>query len=1182
MTEAKTEFSEITTDTMIGHISGRSGALHCTGISGAERAYLVSKIYQQHKIPLIVIVATPKGAEKFREDLEFFNPRGAPPVAVFPPYNILPFKQLAYNSETAARRIRLLYQLAEADRPPILVTSINAFVQKMAPKKIMQQYSELIMAGEETDRDLLIKKLVEGGYTRAAIVEEPGDYCVRGGILDVFTPLYKHPLRIEFFGDMVESLRFFSVSTQRKKGDYQEVVIVPAREAILKRKDLDRFIRRVKKQAAELDLSGAKVREIIERIKKEGLFQGIEGLISLLYDKLDILSDYLPENTLLVLSEPHNLASAANKEWEQANKNFITARNDGRLCVPPQDLYLKWSLAQKILNSLCPLNFHALAVSGGDRSLLADSQSFEFNVKDNTALSTRAHNYKETQELFKPLVQKIREYQESRFTVCLVCAAKSRADSLKSMLTPYSLSMRIHNGFGELGLKRAVNPEVVYICIGQVSAGFVWPLESLAVITEEEIFGVRRKRRKTVSRRVHTELITFGDMKTGDLVVHAEHGIGQYGGLTKLTLTGAAHDFLIISYRNNDKLYLPVDRISMVSKYMGVDGVAPVLDKMGGKSWERIKKRVKESVAQIANDLLKLYAKRKINKGWRFSPSDRNYSEFEHGFPYEETTDQQKAINDVLCDMEKSTPMDRLICGDVGYGKTEVALRAAFKAVNDNKQVAMLVPTTVLAEQHYATFSERFERYPVKVACLSRFRTPKEQREILAGLNNGTTDIVIGTHRLIQKDVVFNDLGLLVLDEEQRFGVTHKEKLKKFKSTVDVLALTATPIPRTLHMSLMGVRDISIISTPPEQRQAVITYISEFDDAIIASAVRKELKRKGQIFFIHNNIHSIWAIAEKLQKLTPEVRLDVAHGRLSEKELEKVMLRFIHKEIDMLVCTTIVESGLDIPNANTILINRADRFGLAQMYQLRGRVGRAEEQAYAYLFIPHESILTRDAQKRLKVLMEYSDLGSGFQIAMSDLKIRGGGSILGASQSGHIAAVGYDMFLKLMENAVAELKGEPIQEDLEPEINVFMACRLPETYIPDIDQRLTAYRRLARMKALDKISEFKSELQDRFGPLPTEASNLLMKIMLKVLAIRAGVRRLDLTEGWLLLSFSEAHQKNPLGIIELVSRENKKFKFTEDHIFKAQLAKTNQTKTNLNGLMIQAKNILQEIYQCVN
>jgi len=620
----------------------------------------------------------------------------------------------------------------------------------------------------------------------------------------------------------------------------------------------------------------------------------------------------------------------------------------------------------------------------------------------------------------------------------------------------------------------------------------------------------------------------------------------------------------------------------MVSKYMGVDGVAPVLDKMGGKSWERIKGRVKESVAKIAKDLLKLYAKRKIGKGWRFSPSDRNYSEFEHGFPYEETADQQKAISDVLSDMEKPTPMDRLICGDVGYGKTEVALRAAFKAVNDNKQMAMLVPTTVLAEQHYATFSQRFERYPVKVACLSRFRTPKEQREILANLKNGTTDIVIGTHRLIQKDVVFNDLGLLVLDEEQRFGVTHKERLKKFKSTVDVLALTATPIPRTLHMSLMGVRDISIISTPPEQRQAIITYISEFDDAIIASAIRKELKRKGQIFFIHNNIHSIWTIAQKLQKLTPEVRLDVAHGRLSEKALEKIMLRFIHKEIDMLVCTTIVESGLDIPNANTILINRADRFGLAQMYQLRGRVGRAEEQAYAYLFIPHESILTRDAQKRLKVLMEYSDLGSGFQIAMSDLKIRGGGSILGASQSGHIAAVGYDMFLKLMENAVAEFKGEPIQEDLEPEINVFMACLLPETYIPDIDQRLMTYRRLARMKALDEIAEFKSELLDRFGPLPTEASNLLMKIMLKVLAIRAGVKRLDLTEGWLLLSFSEVHQKNPLGIIELISRKNKKFKFTADHIFKAQLAKTNQTQTNLNSLMVQTKNILQEIYHCVS
>ena len=570
--------------------------------------------------------------------------------------------------------------------------------------------------------------------------------------------------------------------------------------------------------------------------------------------------------------------------------------------------------------------------------------------------------------------------------------------------------------------------------------------------------------------------------------MHTDHGIGRYGGLVKLKLNGTTNDFLLIAYRGDDKLYLPVDRMNMVQKYLGVDGVAPVLDKMGGKSWARVKARVKKSAEKMAGELLKLYAARKVSKGVAFNLFEDELREFETGFTFEETADQQKAINDVLNDMSHPVPMDRLVCGDVGYGKTEVALRASFMAVYNGKQVAVLVPTTVLAEQHFATFSERFGPFPVRVACLSRFRSAREQRDIVRDLKAGKIDVVIGTHRLLSKDVAFKDLGLLVLDEEQRFGVKHKEKLKALRRNVDVLTLTATPIPRTLHMSLMGTRDISIISTPPEYRQAIITYISEFDDAVVTEAIRKELQRKGQIFFIHNNIASIDKIAKKIKVLVPEIRLDVAHGRLSEDELEGIMLRFFSREIDMLVCTTIVESGLDIPAANTILVNRADKFGLAQMYQLRGRVGRSEDQAYAYLFIPHESLLGKDAQKRLKVLMEHSDLGAGFQIAMSDLQIRGGGTILGASQSGHIAAVGYEMFLELMEHAVAEMKGEPVQEALSPEINLQLSAFIPESYIPDIDQRLSAYRRLSRVTEVAEISDFKAELIDRYGPVPEEAS----------------------------------------------------------------------------------------------
>ena len=521
--------------------------------------------------------------------------------------------------------------------------------------------------------------------------------------------------------------------------------------------------------------------------------------------------------------------------------------------------------------------------------------------------------------------------------------------------------------------------------------------------------------------------------------------------------------------------------------------------------------------------------------------------------------------------------MDRLVCGDVGYGKTEVALRAAFVVANAGKQVAVLVPTTVLAEQHYATFLSRFKRYPLEIACLSRFRSPKEQRAIINDLKNGKIDIVIGTHRLLQKDVCFKSLGLIVLDEEQRFGVRHKEQLKKIRSTVDVLALTATPIPRTLHMSLMGIRDISLIATPPEQRHAIITYICEPDDAIIVDAIRKELQRNGQLFFVHNNIHSIDTMAAKLQRLVPEVRLDIAHGRMEEKELEEVMLRFAARKIDMLVCTTIIESGLDIPSANTILINRADRFGLAQMYQLRGRVGRAEEQAYAYLFIPSESLIGKDAQKRLKVLMEHSDLGSGFQIAMNDLKIRGGGTILGASQSGHIAAVGYDMYLKLMEDAVSELKGETVLPELDPELNVTVSAFIPEDYMPDIDQRLLSYRQLSKMTELSELSDFKAGLIDRYGALPVEVSNLLLKMMLKILCFKAGVKKMELGDHGLMLQFSETHQSDPAGIIRMTAAHKKRFHLTPDGTFFAKI-----DKKSTAGLVGETKNILKEIIQHVN
>ena len=710
-----------------------------------------------------------------------------------------------------------------------------------------------------------------------------------------------------------------------------------------------------------------------------------------------------------------------------------------------------------------------------------------------------------------------------------------------------------------------------------MSAGFVWPELALAIITEDEIFGIKHHRTRKPQPKTSGALLELEELKTGDLVVHQDHGIGCYSGLEKLDIDHISNDYIKVSYDGGDILYVPVDRLGLVQKYMGVDAILPALDRLGGKSWERIKARVKRSAEKIAGELLKLYARRKVDKGYAFGQAADLLQDFEAGFAYEETPDQLKVIDDVITDMQRPMPMDRLVCGDVGYGKTEVALRASFLATNSNKQVAVLVPTTILAEQHYDTFRQRYRRYPVNVACLSRFRSAKQQRQIIADVRDGKTDIIIGTHRLLQKDIEFNNLGLLIIDEEQRFGVRHKEILKQFRSSVDVLALTATPIPRTLHLSLTGIRDISLISTPPEYRKSIITYISEFEETLVAEAIHRELRRNGQIFFVHNNVRTIDRMARRLKRLVPEVRAAVAHGQMAESELEQIMLRFIEREIDLLVCTTIIESGLDIPSANTIIVNRADRFGLAQMYQLRGRVGRADEQAYAYLLIPPESILTRDAQKRLKVLMEHSDLGSGFQIAMNDLRIRGGGTILGASQSGHIAAVGYDMFLKLMENAVSEIKGQPVVEPLDPEININMSTLLSEEYIPDIDQRMLMYRRLARMTQFDEIESLKSELLDRFGPMPEEALNLFSKIVIKVSARKAAVARLDLKKGLLFLYFSESHLQHPDKLIDLIMTSNGRFELSPDQVLKVRLAQPAAGSHN-----DQVKNILKEIAERVN
>ncbi|MFO7751601.1 MAG: transcription-repair coupling factor [Desulfobacteraceae bacterium] len=1151
-------------------IHERNSAVSIPGTGGEKTAYTAAGLYYLSDRPFVIILPDQGEALKFADRFRFFLPEKHDEVIFFPSYNILPFKSLSYHGKTAASRVNALYRLiSPGSGNPVVITSIDTLLQKVIPKEKLSGFAEPVEAGEEIDRAGLISKLDEYGYTRTSLVEDVGEYAVRGGIIDYFTPLDDNPVRVELFGDMAESLRTFSPVSQRGIGEIRESTIIPAGEAVIEQKYIAHILGRLRQEGKRAGIDSAVVREHVEEIREKGRFAGIDSMLSIVYPELDTLFDYFPEDALFMVDSPELQREKAEEFEEQALKNFENVKSKSRLCVNPDTIYTPYDTVLEKLGGQKPVYFRTLGLSGHSEPAAVYDTGTVF--ADNTELVAELRTADRSENLLKPLADWVVKKRDSGFCVNLVTGGRGGKERIARLLGPYGLEPAEPKAQGFFTRSKAG----VFSMTGPLDSGFLDKENRLAFVTETEIFGPKRTRPRNRSKRdVKSEFIAPEELKTGDIVVHMEHGIGRYEGLTTISVDNIRQDFVLITYQDDDRLYLPVDRMEVIEKYVGVEGYTPILDKIGGKTWEKSKAKARQEVEKLAGDLLNLYAERKVQDGFSFSRPDSFFNDFESSFPYEETPDQQQAIDDVLLDMERSVPMDRLVCGDVGYGKTEVALRAAFKAVNDGKQVAVVVPTTLLAEQHLKTFTERFEGYPVTVAGLSRFKSRKEQNDILRRLESGTLDVVIGTHRLLQKDVAFHSLGLLVIDEEQRFGVKHKERIKQKRSTVDVLALTATPIPRTLHLSLTGLRDISVINTPPEDRQPIVSYICENDDTIIADAVRKELERGGQVFFVHNNIKSIFKKSEKLKELVPEARIDVAHGRLSESVLEEVMLKFIRKSIDVLVCTTIVESGLDIPSANTMIINNAERFGLSQIYQLRGRIGRGDDQAYAYLFVSDESRLTRDAAKRLAALMEHRDLGSGFQIAMKDLQIRGSGSALGASQSGHIASVGYDMFLKLLDSAIRDMKGDEVEEPLEPEINIAMSAYIPDEYVSSVEQRLTVYRRLSKVNSLSGISGMKQELIDRFGKLPREAENMLLKIMLRVLAIKSGVERLDLSFNQLTLAFSAKHISDFGRVESVLNRQGLEYTLPRKNTVNILLGKK---RKNIAKSLVESKQILSEL-----
>jgi transcription-repair coupling factor (superfamily II helicase) len=1106
------------------------GEVRLSGLTASAGAYILSRLFAAWRRPLLVITPDAAGQETLLKDLGFFlqepsgdSAAGWPRLAGFSAHELLPFEELTFDAPVCAARVGAAWLALTAREPVLLVAPALALKERLLPPEALRQAYQYVVVGDQLNRGQFLRQLQEGGYERRPVVEDRGEFSVRGGIIDLFPPLYEHPVRLEFFGDDLESIRFFDPATQRSQGAYlEELVVLPVGEVVLTPKVRERAL---------AGTSRRRDPRFWQHVQEGQHFPGIERHLAEFYPEPRTLWDYLPAETVVVLWDPVNLAR------EEAN---LLA------CADPGlsgwlDLTPAASRASRY--PVVRVEFLPFQEPGGQAAF-----AFRTGRLDGLAPEL-ARQGGDDGRLLPALARRLDDWRRQGAHILLVAINRHRAQRLAQLLAQEGLS-------AELVPRLGFHPGgQVQIAVGEISAGFRLDAEGLVVLTEDEALGFKPERRRRKEAAPLEHLTSLADLKEGDHIVHLDHGIGIYRGLVKLTVGAEVNDFLELEYQSGDRLFLPVDRLNLVQKYLGVEGVPPKVDRLGGKSWDKAKKRVRKAVEKIARELVDLYAARRVLPGHGFSPPDPVFREFEASFPFEETPDQLKAIAEVLMDMQGEKPMDRLICGDVGYGKTEVAVRAAFKAAMDGKQVAMLVPTTVLAEQHFDTFARRLAPFPLEVRVLSRFKSPAEQRRILSDLARGAVDIIIGTHRLLSRDVHFKDLGLLIVDEEQRFGVKQKERLKELRKTVDVLTLTATPIPRTLQLSLTGLRELSLINTPPENRRAIRTYLCRPERAVIQAAIRRELARRGQVFFVHNRVQTLGRWVRFVQELVPEARVAMAHGQMPERQLEQVMVKFWRGEVDVLVCTAIIEAGLDVPAANTIIVNRAHTLGLAQLYQLRGRVGRSEAQAYAYLLVPDEAGLSPEAQKRLKALMEFTELGSGYKIALHDLQIRGGGNILGQAQSGHLAEVGYELYLQLLEQAIREFKGEA-PEDLtpDPELRVPVSAYLPEDYVPDEQQRLALYRRLSGRLTPELVDELEGELLDRFGPLPPEGRDLLEAVRLKCTLRRLGIKRLEMQNGVAVIQFAAPERLKLEVLLEFLRRRPGQARLTPDQSLRLNLS----------------------------
>ncbi|MDR0965002.1 MAG: transcription-repair coupling factor [Myxococcales bacterium] len=1147
-TTKSTRLPQSPLDDLLQKLRGEPQAIPIAGVASGARGHLLSALRSNEQGPFICVTASEETADELARELRVFLGSGTcddPAVLRLPGEPLTPYELPAsLFRKRSVKRLFALSQIASGAPFEALVLSASALLRKQVPPSAFALETSALKVGDFLDRDRLLRDLVDLGFRSVPLVEDPGTFAARGTLLDLFSPLTPQPARLEFFGDELESIRLFDPATQRAHQKISSLRLAPAQELVLTPSARDRGIATILELSEQVALPSTELRALIDDIEQGILPPGLTGIHPGFFDNgLSPLFDFLtllPRQPIFFFDDTRSIDDAFETEAVALETAFEEANTRGELALPPAAHDLTRAELSQALQRFHLIESQALVVDEALHSPIRftfDSPTTS-GEEDPKARLERARLQADSIETW---IDRFQRWREEGLYVALVLGSQNQADKLKRLFEARKLTLALVPG----PLPSSGTPDALdlHLHLGELAHGFVDRPLNLAVVAEAEFLAHRAQRRKSsrvsgASKDAEKSFVqAFQSLREGDLVVHTDYGIGRYEGLTRLDLGGMTSDVMVIQYAGKDRVYLPVSRLRLVQKFTGAKAESVTLDRLGSLSWEKRKRAVKEQLLRMASELLTLEAARKAHPGHAFQADEEAFTRFEAGFAFDETPDQQKAIDAVLSDMRAKVPMDRLVCGDVGFGKTEVALRAAFQAVNDGKQVALLVPTTVLAAQHLATFRERFRDEPVRVEMISRLRSTKQNREVLDGLANGTVDIVIGTHRLLASDVSFARLGLLIIDEEHRFGVTHKEKLKRLRQSLDVLTMTATPIPRTLNFALSGLREMSIIASPPVDRKSIRTFVIKDDPGRVAEAIRFELERGGQVFFVHNRVETIEQKREALFQLVPEARFGVAHGQMEQGKLEEIMTEFASGDIDVLVCSSIIESGLDIPSANTILIDRADNFGLAQLYQIRGRVGRGTERAYAYLLIPAHLPLRREAAKRLEVLQSFTELGAGFHIAAHDLEIRGAGNLLGKDQSGQIAAVGFDLYCELLEQAVGEIKGEPPREEIEPEINLPIPAYFPEEYLPDLSLRLVFYKRLAEAQDEEALLELRDELRDRFGDLPLEVERLVDLMALKVRLRRARLRALESSPKSLILTLGPDSAIDPAALMRFVQED---------------------------------------------